>query len=88
MVDKIVSVKYFSVPFPSQMTSSLNDLLCGSFLVVLLLSALSLSSADMCCLMVEDPLEREMAAHNLSVHRQRSLAGCSPWVGKESDTTE
>lgn len=52
MVDKIVSVKYFSVPFPSQMTSSLNDLLCGSFLVVLLLSALSLSSADMCCLMV------------------------------------
>ena len=40
----------------------------------------------------EGPLEKEMAAHSSIVawksHGQRSLAGCSPWGCKESDTTE
>ena len=40
----------------------------------------------------EDPLEKGMATHSNVVpgesHGQRSLAGYSPWGGKESDTTE
>ena len=40
----------------------------------------------------EDPLEKGMATHSSSLvwetHGQRSLAGYSPWGGKESDTTE
>ena len=40
----------------------------------------------------EDPLEKGMATHSSVLpgesHRQRSLAGCSPWGRKESDTTE
>ena len=40
----------------------------------------------------EDPLEKEMATHSLFLPRKslgrRSLAGCSPWGRKESDTTE
>ena len=41
----------------------------------------------------EDPLEEGMAAHPSVLvlenpHGQRSLVGCSPWGGKESDTTE
>ena len=40
----------------------------------------------------EDPLEKEMATHSSilawKTHGQRSLAGCSPWGHKESDTTE
>ena len=40
----------------------------------------------------EDPLEKEMAAHSSilawKTPRWRSLAGCSPWGRKESDTTE
>ena len=41
----------------------------------------------------EDPLEKEMAPHSSiflprQSHRQRSLAGYSPWGHKESDTTE
>ena len=41
----------------------------------------------------EDPLEEEMATQPRQVflpgefHGQRSLAGYSPWGGKESDTT-
>ena len=35
----------------------------------------------------EDPLEKEMATHS-KFHGQRSLAGCSPWGHKESDTAE
>ena len=39
----------------------------------------------------EDPLEEGMATHSSicleNPHGQRSLAGCSPWDGKESDTT-
>ena len=39
----------------------------------------------------EDPLEKEMATDfNIlawEIHGQRSLAGYSPWVHKESDTT-
>ena len=39
----------------------------------------------------EDPLEKEMATHSSilawEIHGQRSLAGYSPWVHKESDTT-
>ena len=40
----------------------------------------------------EDPLEKEMATHSPlflpgKPYRQRSLEGCSPWAGKESDTT-
>ena len=34
-------------------------------------------------------LEKEMATHSSGEsHGQRSLAGCSPWGPKESDTTE
>ena len=40
----------------------------------------------------EDPLEKEMAAHSSILAWKtpgwRSLAGCSPWGRKESDTTE
>ena len=40
----------------------------------------------------EDPLEKGLATHSSILawrfHRQRSLAGYSPWVRKESDTTE
>ena len=40
----------------------------------------------------EDPLEKEMAIHSSTIawksHGQRSLVGYSPWVRKESDTTE
>ena len=40
----------------------------------------------------EVPLEKEMATHSSILpgksHGQRSLAGCSPWGRKESDTTE
>ena len=40
----------------------------------------------------EDPLEKEMATHSPlflpgKSYRQRSLEGCSPWAGEESDTT-
>ena len=40
-----------------------------------------------------DPLEEEMATHcSISLpgksDGQRSLAGCGPWGGRESDTTE
>ena len=39
----------------------------------------------------EDPLEKEMATTPLflpgKLHRERSLAGYSPWGRKESDTT-
>ena len=39
----------------------------------------------------EDPLEKEMATHSIllawEIHEQRSLAGYSPWIHKESDTT-
>ena len=45
-----------------------------------------------CSLSWEDPLEEEMATHSSILarksHGQRSLAGCSPYSGKESDTTE
>ena len=43
------------------------------------------------CLGQEDPLEEEMATHSSipeKPHGERSLAGCSPKGGKESDTTE
>ena len=40
----------------------------------------------------EDPLEKEMATHSSilawEILRMRNLAGHSPWVCKESDTTE
>ena len=40
----------------------------------------------------EDPLEKVMATHSSILlgksHRQRSLAGSSPWDHRESDTTE
>ena len=40
----------------------------------------------------EDPLVKGMATHSNILawrsHGQRSLAGYSPWGGKESDTTE
>ena len=40
----------------------------------------------------EDSLEKEIATHSSilawKIPGQRSLAGCSPWVGKESDMTE
>ena len=40
----------------------------------------------------EDPLEKKMAPHSnilaWKFHGQRSLAGCRPQGGKESDTTE
>ena len=39
----------------------------------------------------EDPLEKEVATHSSILAweiPQRSLAGCSPWDDKESDTTE
>ena len=40
----------------------------------------------------EDPLEKEMAIHSSTIawktHGLRSLAGCSLWGRKESDTTE
>ena len=40
----------------------------------------------------EDPLEEEMTLTPVFLPGefcgQRSLAGCSPWDGKESDTTE
>ena len=38
----------------------------------------------------KDPLEEEMATHSSilgELHGQRSLVSCSPWGGKESDTT-
>ena len=42
-------------------------------------------------LIQEDPLEKEMATHSSilawEIHGQRSLAGYSPWVHKEPDTT-
>ena len=41
---------------------------------------------------LEDPLEKEMAAHSSTIawesHGQRSLVGYSPWSHKESDMTE
>ena len=41
---------------------------------------------------LEDPLEKEVATHSSILggksHRQRSLAGYSPWGHKELDTTE
>ena len=41
----------------------------------------------------EDPLEKGMTTPSSiscleNLHGQRSLAGCSPWGRKESDTTE
>ena len=40
----------------------------------------------------EDPLEEGIATHSSTLpggsHGRRSLAGCSPWGCKESDTTE
>ena len=38
----------------------------------------------------EDSLEKKMAVHSniLTWERQRSLAGYSPWGGKESNVTE
>ena len=40
----------------------------------------------------EDPLEKGTATHSSfltwEIHEQRSLAGYSPWDGKESDTIE
>ena len=40
----------------------------------------------------EDPLEKEMATAPVVLsgksHRQRSLAGCSPWGHKELNMTE
>ena len=40
----------------------------------------------------EDSLEKEIATHSSilawKIPGQRSLAGCSPWGGKESDMTE
>ena len=40
----------------------------------------------------EDPLEEDVATDSSvwpgESHGQRSLAGYSPWYGKESDTTE
>ena len=40
----------------------------------------------------EDPLEEGMTTHSsilaLKFHGQRSLVAYSPWVAKESDTTE
>ena len=40
----------------------------------------------------EDPLEKEMATHSDTLaaksHGWRSLVGYSPWIRKESDTTE
>ena len=40
----------------------------------------------------ENLLEKGMATHPSILagkfHRERSLAGCSPWVHKESDTSE
>ena len=39
----------------------------------------------------EDPIEKGMATHSSILgkfHGQKSLAGCSPWGRKESDTTE
>ena len=39
----------------------------------------------------EDPLEEGMATHSGILENpqgQRSLVGCSPWSGKESDTTK
>ena len=40
----------------------------------------------------EDPLEKGMATHSISLHGefhgQRSLAGYNPWGCKELDTTE
>ena len=40
----------------------------------------------------DDPLEKGMATHSSILagesHGQRSLAGCSPWGHKDSDTTE
>ena len=40
----------------------------------------------------QDPLEKGMETHSSILpgesHGQRSLAGCSPWGGKESDKTE
>ena len=39
----------------------------------------------------EDPLEKDMATHSSILaweNAQRSLAGCSPWGHKESDTAE
>ena len=39
----------------------------------------------------EDPLEKGMQATPVflpgDIHEQRSLVGCNPWDGKESDTT-
>ena len=41
---------------------------------------------------LEDPLEKGLATHSTSLpgifHRQRNLAGYSPWGCKESDMTE
>ena len=44
-------------------------------------------------LVLEDPLEKEMATHSGKVlpgksHGRRSLVGYCPWGRKESDTTE
>ena len=40
----------------------------------------------------EDLLEKEMAPYSSTlawkIHGQRSLVGCNPWGGEESDTTE
>ena len=40
----------------------------------------------------ERTLKKGMATHSSipawRIHGQRSLVGCSPWSGKESDTTE
>ena len=36
----------------------------------------------------EDPLEEEMATHSITLLKQRSLVGYSPWGHKESDMTE
>ena len=50
------------------------------------------ANAGVCCLVREDPLEKEAATHSVFMrgtpHGQRSLAGYRPWGRKESDTTE
>ena len=50
------------------------------------------NAGDLQSLGWEDPLEKRMATHPSilawEIRGQRNLASCSPWGGKESDTTE
>ena len=66
--------------------------MCGCGLVAQMVKKLpAVHETHVWSLTQEDPPEKETAAHSSmpgEFHGQRSLAGYSPWDGKESDMTE